>query len=84
MILLALAVFSFSTWAVFSHRFNDGLLVKHFLIFSAITAFIVVLDNGNHMAAFSSVAFLAIAIVIWVVKHHIIPYPPHDHKHRQF
>ena len=69
MILIAIFIFSVSTWAVFSKRFCDGLITKHFLIFAAITSTLVVLDPANIRAAYSSVFCFAGGISYWSYKH---------------
>jgi hypothetical protein len=68
MILLGLVIFSFCSWAIFSKRFCDGFVAKHFFIFSAITAMLVVMDPINTKAAISSVLLLALGLAYWVYK----------------
>lgn len=69
MILLSLAVFAFSSWAVFSHRFNDGILVKNFLSGAAILAAIVILDHDNKIAAVASSGLMVLGLIIWFFTH---------------
>ncbi len=69
MIIAALAVFTFTTWAVFSNRFRDGILAKQFLSLSAITAFIVVIDNQNYRAALASGMLLICGLSLAWYKH---------------
>lgn len=68
--ILAMAIFAFTSWAVFSKRFYDGLVVKNLLIFSAITAFLTVMDRTNMLAATTSIVLLVVALVYWVCQHH--------------
>lgn len=67
--LFGLLVFSACTWAVFSKRFCDGIVTKHFLIFAAITAMLVILDPKNTFAAIVSGLLLAGGIGYWFFKH---------------
>lgn len=66
---LALMVFSFCIWAVFSHHFIDGIVAKHLFVFSAITAAIVFLDPVNYKAAIASVFLLGAGLVYWYYRH---------------
>ena len=63
MMLAALAVFAFTSWAVLGHHFDDGIIAKHFLSFAAILAFLVILDNHNNVAAYSSGLCLVIGVL---------------------
>lgn len=69
MMLLGLIIFSACTWAVFSKRFCDGLVTKHFFIFAAITAMLVVVDPANTLAAITSALFFTGGIAYWFFKH---------------
>ena len=69
MIVLALLIFGFCLWAVFSRHFCDGLVVKHLLTFSAITAMLFVLDPINYDTITASILMLVAGIVYWFVKH---------------
>lgn len=69
MMVLALLVFGFCLWAVFSRYFCDGIITKHLLSFSAILAMLVVLDPDNYDAAAASLALLVAGIVYWFFKH---------------
>lgn len=69
MILLALCVFAFSSWAVFSHRFDDGIVVKNLLSLAAIIAVLVVLDHENIIAAFASTTLLVLGLLVWFFTH---------------
>lgn len=69
MIIFGMIVFALCTWAVFSKRFGDGLIIKHFLIFSAITAMLVVVDPHNVGAAVTSTFFLLVGFGYWFFKH---------------
>lgn len=84
MIILAIAVLAFSSWAVFSHRFDDGIVVKNFLCFAAILAAIVVLDHDNVIASFASTTLLVLGLLIWFFTHKPIrfPYAHRPHKAR--
>lgn len=68
MIVLCVAVFCFCFWAVFSRRFCDGLVTKHFLIFSAITAMLFIMKPSNVAAGVSSLVFLACGMLYWGYK----------------
>lgn len=70
MIILGSLIFGFCLWAVFSRHFCDGIVAKHFLSFSAITAMLVILDPENTGAAFTSVGLLLLAMAYWFFKHH--------------
>lgn len=69
MSIIALIDFSFCLWAVFSRHFCDGIITKHFLTFSAITAMLVVLDPANHNALAASLVLLACGIAYWFIRH---------------
>lgn len=69
MSILGLLVFTFCLWAVFSRHFCDGIIVKHLLTFSAITAMLVFVDPLNTDAAITSIALLALGILYWFIKH---------------
>lgn len=82
MIVLAIAVFCFCLWAVFSKHFCDGIVAKHLLTFAAITAALVVCDSGNLVAMLWSLVFLVAGVLYWAYKHwsHI---REHFHMHMQ-
>jgi len=61
--LMALAIFAFTSWAVLGRQFDDGIVAKHFLSFAAILAFLVVLDNHNHAAAYASGLCLVVGVL---------------------
>lgn len=69
MSILAMMVFLFCAWAVFSRHFCDGIITKHLFTFSAITAMLVVLDPDNMEAAEVSYLLLVAGIVYWFFKH---------------
>lgn len=69
MIVIGLMIFSFCTWAIFSKRFCEGIVSKHFLVFSAITAMLVIVDPKNMDALISSGCLLISGIVFWYFKH---------------
>lgn len=69
MIILALCVFAFCSWGVFSHRFDDGIIVKNFLSLAAILAALVILDHENKIAAFASTSLMVLGLCIWVLTH---------------
>ena len=61
--LTALVVFAFTSWAVLSRHFDDGIVAKHFLSFAAILSFLVILDPHNHIAAYSSTVCLSVGLL---------------------
>lgn len=61
-------IFVFCVWAVFSKHFCDGIIAKHFLAFSAITAMLAVLDPVNDTLIVWSGAFLLAALAYWAIK----------------
>lgn len=69
MTILGLIIFVFCLWAVFSRRFCDGIVVKHLLTFSAITAALTVLDPQNTLAAMSALGLMLAGISYWMMKH---------------
>lgn len=69
MMLLGLIIFSACTWGVFSKRFCDGLITKHFLIFAAITSMLVIMDPRNIEAAVASAVLFVAGIAYWFYKH---------------
>lgn len=69
MMIISVFIFVFCLLAVFSKHFDDGIITKHFLTFSAITAMIVIRDPSNNNAFFVSVGLLVSAGVYWVIKH---------------
>lgn len=69
MILLGLMIFSFCTWAVFSKRFCDGLITKHFLVFAAIAAMLVIMNPANDRAALAAVLSTIGGLAYWIFKH---------------
>lgn len=69
MTVIGVLIFVFSTWAVFSHHFCDGIIAKHFLVFAAITALIMMLEPSNMRAATSSVLFLFAGLGYWAYRH---------------
>lgn len=68
--LYALAVFSFCLWAVFSHKFDDGIIVKHLLSLSAILAALVIIDPFNSRAALCGGVLLCVGLAVWAVRKH--------------
>lgn len=58
MMIIALTIFAFSSWAVFSKYFRDGIVAKNFLSIAAITSFIVVMDKDNYFAGLVAVCAL--------------------------
>lgn len=79
MVIFALGIFAFCSWAVFSHRFNDGILVKNFLSLAAILAVLVVLDK-NIIAAWASTALLVFGLLIWCFTHRKLLIFIHAHR----
>lgn len=69
MIILALVVFTACCWAIFSKHFCDGIVTKHFLAFSAITAMIVVRDPSNVEAMVTSGVLFIMGVAYWFFKH---------------
>lgn len=69
MTLFGVIVFGFCLWAVFSKHFCDGIMVKHLLSFSAITAALTALDPNNTDAALSTLGLLMAGLAYWFVKH---------------
>lgn len=65
MMLLSIIIFGFCVWAVFSHNFRDGIIVKHLLSFSAITSMLVILDPVNTDAFIASLVMLVAGIAYW-------------------
>lgn len=63
MTLLALAIFSFCTWAVLSRHFCDGIIAKNFLSLSAIISFLGIVDPCNHKASWVAGALLVAGIL---------------------
>ena len=59
-------VFTFCTWAVFSKKFNDGIVTKHFLTFSAITSALSVIDPSNYRAFTAGFVFLVSGLAYWL------------------
>lgn len=68
MVLLAIAIFAFSSWSVFSKQFDDGIIAKHLLSFAGILAFLVIMDGQNHKAAWASGVCLALGILYAYVR----------------
>ena len=64
MMLIALAVFAFCSWAVLGKHFDDGIVAKHLLSFASILAFLVIMDNHNYLAAGVSSVCLVLG-VLW-------------------
>lgn len=58
----AAGVFVFCTWAIFNHKFLDGIIAKHLLSFGAIGAALTVLDPHNFWTAFASLLLTAFAL----------------------
>lgn len=68
MTIFAAFIFGLCTLLVFSKRFCDGIVAKHFLVFSAISAVILYLEPGNTLALTVSVALFAAGIAYWAWK----------------
>lgn len=67
---LGFTIFMLSVFLVFTKRFCDGLVAKHFLVFSAITAMIVIHDPYNSDALWSSIGLFIAGMVYWFIKHY--------------
>jgi len=82
--ILALAIFAFCVWAVFNHKFVDGILAKSFLAASAISSAVAYLDHQNLHAAFLAVMFLASGLIYWYYRKDAIKrwYQRHTPRHR--
>lgn len=68
MIFFSAIIFSFCVWAVFSHKFRDGIIAKHLLSFSAITAVLAILDPANADAFMTSLCLLISGIAYLAVR----------------
>lgn len=69
MIILSLTIFAFCSWAVFSHKFDDGLVVKHLFIFAAISAFLNILDRYNSATVIAAASCCAMGLALWAIRH---------------
>lgn len=69
----AILCFTFSSWAVFSHKFDDGIVAKHLLSLSAITSFLSIVDRDNYKAAIAAGVLLVLGIAYGVYKHRRLP-----------
>ena len=69
MMIIAMIIFAFCTWAVFSKHFCDGVVTKHFLTFAAITAMLTILNPENVRAGLASAFFLIAGMAYWGFKH---------------
>lgn len=76
MSLSALAIFAFCSWAIFSHKFDEGLIVKHLFIFAAITAFLHVVDAYNRLTLVAAIIFLSAGLVGLTIRHRWITLNP--------
>ncbi len=83
MSILAIIVFSFCAWAVFSHRFKDGIVAKHFLSLSAIMSFLVIVDQHNYAAAATALILLILGVGYACYKYNMRVIRP-SHRHRPF
>ena len=63
MMLAALAVFAFCSWAVLGRHFDDGIVAKHLLSLASILAFLVVLDTHNYRAAAGAFICLVLGVL---------------------
>lgn len=70
MSVLALVIFAFCSWAVFSPSFKDGVIAKNLLAIAAITSFVVVLDPHNVKAQIVAASFLLTGIAVWYFRRH--------------
>lgn len=77
MIIAALAMFAFCSWAVLSKRFRDGVLAKMFLSLAAITSFIGVMDIHNYAATLCAAVFLICGMSWAWYKHRHKVFLPH-------
>lgn len=68
MSIFAAVLFTISTFLVFSKRFCDGIVAKHFLVFAAIAAVIVYLEPDNMLALTVSVALFFSGMAYWAWK----------------
>ncbi len=69
MIIIAVAIFAFCTWAVFSKHFCDGIVTKHFLTFAAILSALVILNPENTLAGVVALLLFITGMAYWVYKH---------------
>lgn len=83
MIIISIAVFSFCAWAVFSRRFKDGIIAKHFLSLAAILSFLVIVDQHNYAAGITSLIMMCMGIAYACYKHNMRIIRPSS-KHRPF
>lgn len=68
MTILAAVLFLVCTVLVFTKRFCDGILAKHFLVFSAIAAVILYLEPYNTLALTVSLSLFVTGIAYWAWK----------------
>lgn len=66
MMFFSIVIFSFCLWAVFSHKFDDGILVKHLLSLAAIISMLVILDPVNKDAFLAALGLFITGIACWV------------------
>lgn len=69
MTIIALLIFAFCSWAVFSQHFCDGIIAKHLLAFAAILSVLVILDPKNAMALITACVAMIAGIAYWFFKH---------------
>lgn len=70
MSIFAAVLFVVCTGLVFSKRFCDGIIAKHFLVFSAIAAVILCLEPNNGLALSVAVGLFLAGIAYWAWKNH--------------
>ena len=71
--IIAIICFTFSSWAVFSHKFDDGIVAKHLLSLSAIISFLSIIDRDNYKAAAVASGLLVLGIGYGLYKHRRLP-----------
>jgi hypothetical protein len=63
MMIVAILIFAFCTWAVLGKHFDDGIVAKHLLSLASILAFLVILDAHNYKAGVTSFICLVVGVL---------------------
>lgn len=64
---IAVVVFVFSTFAVFTKHINDDLFLRHLLTFSSISAFAYIYGQSEH-ALGSFLLLFSLSLIYWSVR----------------
>jgi len=68
MIFIAIVIFIATAIIVFHPRICEGLVIKHFLVFSSISAALVILDPANYKATIWSSTLLCMAGIYYTAR----------------